>query len=201
MARNDTVILASCSKARQEMLQSAGLNFDSVPADIDEEAITQTMLQDGKGAEEIAAELARQKAQQISGSHPGALVIGSDQVLDLDGELFSKAASEEEAKEKLKKLRGKTHQLISAVCVCRDNKILWQETGSAALTMKDFDDDFLEEYCSKAGEALTNCVGAYEIENEGAALFSDVNGDTDTIMGLPLSKLLAYLNNEHEAGP
>jgi len=202
MAENDyKIILASRSIARRNMLQNAGLIFESEPADLDEDSITRELLEAGTDIEKIAEELAGRKALHVSGNHPQALVIGSDQTLDFDGKLLSKAKSPEEAKEKLKALRGKTHRLISAASVAQGDKTLWGESECAELTMRDFDDAFLDDYIKVAGEALTQSVGAYEIENEGAKLFSDVEGDTHTILGLPLEKLLDYLQEEHGIAP
>ncbi len=198
MAADKKIILASRSLARQKMLEEAGLEFDCVPADLDEENMIEEMLQQGTDVKEIAGHLARAKALHIAKSNSDGLVIGADQTLDLGGEMLSKAYSEQDAKDKLKLLRGKTHRLISAACVVCGNKILWEGSDSAALTMKDFDDDELEDYIKVAGEALTRSVGAYEIESEGRELFSNIKGDTHTILGLPLTQLLAYLEGQHD---
>ncbi|GJL86270.1 MAG: Maf-like protein [Micavibrio sp.] len=190
------IILASRSMARRRMLNSAGLEFKCVAADLDEGAITEKLLEKKTPVEKIAATLAREKALHIAKGYPTSLIIGADQTLDFEHGVLSKADSLMDAREKLKILRGKTHRLVSAVCVVRGGEIMWEATDSAELTMIDFDDDYLESYIGAAGDALTHSVGAYEIENEGVKLFSDIKGDTDTILGLPLSKLLDYLTQE-----
>ncbi|HBR68953.1 MAG TPA: hypothetical protein DEA55_06215 [Rhodospirillaceae bacterium] len=190
------VILASRSAARRKMLEEAGVKFESVSADLDEEALTKKMLAAGTEIDGIAPGLARAKALYVAERNPGALVIGADQTLDIEGKMMTKAASVEDAKNKLKALRGKAHRLISAVCVVHDDKILWEEARSANLTMHDFDDVFLDSYAANASEALTRSVGAYEIEGEGRKLFSAVAGDMDTIMGMPLAGLMGFLKQE-----
>lgn len=192
MARNE-LILASQSTARQKMLAEAGLKFTAIPAILDEMAVAKEMISQNLPPQKIASELARKKALTVAGKNPDALVIGSDQILVLDGEIMSKARTIAEAKEKLKKLRGKTHKLISAVAVAKAGTVFWNEEAEALLTMHDFNDEFLEFYSEKAGEALTRAVGAYEIESTGAWLFSEVKGDLFTILGMPLVPLLCYL--------
>lgn len=190
---DNKIILASRSLARRCLLEAAGIEFDCMPADLDEEKTMQELLSNGFEIEKIALALARAKALYVAKDNPGAHVIGADQTLDLDGEILSKADSVTDAKDKLKRLRGKTHRLVSAACVAHGEVILWEAQESAELTMKNFDDDFLDDYCEKAGAALMRSVGAYEIEDEGAKLFSEIKGDTNTIQGLPLSALLDYL--------
>lgn len=189
------LILASASRARQSMLAQAGLSFEIHPADIDETAI----LRELKGAEpaDKAHILAEKKAAYVSQQFPGALVIGSDQILEIGGDILSKASDKNAAREKLKRLRGKTHHLISAVAVCRDEKILWHHTAQARLTMHDFSDEFLENYMAAAGEGLTRAVGAYELEGAGSWLFSSIEGDYFTILGMPLLPFLNYLRENH----
>lgn len=194
---NAKIILASRSVARREMLEKAGVDFESIAAGIDEAEATKELLEGGAKPEDIAGALARRKALQVAKDNPEALVIGSDQVLVCEGALMGKAKSAEEAREKLKMLRGKTHELFSAVCVAQGGEVLWEECESAKLTMKDFDDNFLDAYTGVAGKALTRSAGAYEIENEGLKLFSDVKGDTHVILGMPLDPLLDYLEQQH----
>ena len=188
------IILASQSKARQDMLRGAGIAFEAKPADLDEAEIT--AQHKDKATEEIASVLAGEKALYISRQNPDALVIGSDQILECEGNRLSKADSKEEAKEKLLQLRGKTHRLISAVSLAQNGEIIWQCEEQASLTMHEFDDDFLDQYCARAGDALTSCVGAYELEDLGVQLFKTIEGDYFTILGMPLLKLLTYLREE-----
>lgn len=195
-AAQPSLILASGSKARQEMLRESALKFTVMPADIDEDALRQAM--GDISPDDIAAELARAKALNVAARNNDALVIGSDQILVCDGEILSKAADVNAARNKLKTLRGKTHRLISAVCVARGDEILFAHAAHADLTMKNFDDDFLEDYISRAGGALTSCVGAYALEAHGADLFSEVNGDYHVILGMPRAPLLEYLKTNHQ---
>lgn len=185
------LVLASKSIARINMLKAAGLEFEAIPADIDESLEQQA----GSDPQDIAQNLAAQKALAVA-AKTDALVIGADQVLELEGEILTKAENEDQAREKLKTLRGKTHHLISAVCVAKDGKVLWQQSQTASLKMAAFDDAFLQSYLEKAGPALTRSVGAYELESLGVRLFEEVKGDYFTILGMPLLPLLTYLKNE-----
>lgn len=200
MAHNK-IILASASRARNEMLTSAGLKFASMPADIDETKIIENLRAQKAKPEVMAVELAQQKAKVISAKNPDALVIGSDQILEHEGSIFEKAKDETAAVDKLKTLRGKTHRLISAVCIAQNNEVLWQTYDEAKLTMHDFSDAFLEDYARAAGEDLMSCVGGYAIEKAGAWLFSAIKGDYFTILGLPLLPLLKVLKDEHGCKP
>jgi septum formation protein len=199
--RDQRIILASQSAARKALLTNAGIQFDIIPADIDEAAIITAFNAKNASAAEIALELSERKAREVSKNNPDAIVIGCDQVLVLEGEIFSKAKDEDDARNKLLKLRGKTHHLISAVSIAKAQTTLWQHDDSAALTMFDFDEDFLDNYVRVAGKALTRAVGAYEIEGAGAWLFSEVRGDYFTILGLALLPLLAYLHDYHGCCP
>ncbi len=201
MSFDATIILASKSAARRAMLKNAGLSFDAMPANIDEGAITKTMQDAGSDIKNIALELAQQKALHISKSNPEALVIGSDQILEFEGALISKADSPQAARAKLEKLSGKSHALISAVTIARGSEILWSNTDSAHLTMRDISNDALDTYCARAGDALVNCVGAYELEGIGSWLFSEIKGDYFTILGMPLLPVLGYLSEKHGIKP
>lgn len=191
-----TLVLASGSAARKEMLSAAGLEFKSHPADLDEAEIIKDEKARGASPADIAQSLACKKALHVALEYPGDLVIGADQILECEGRILSKASDVSEAFEKLQSLRGRTHQLISAVAVARGKDILWQYAGKASLHMHDFDDDFLNAYTEKAGEALFHSVGAYELESIGAQLFDHIEGDYFTILGLPLLPLLSYLRDE-----
>lgn len=201
MTSDLNLILASKSRARQAMLQKASVDFDVAPAAIDEPAIIAQMLREEHSIEHITQNLAQKKALSISKKFPENLVIGSDQSLEFEGEILTKADNDEQAKEKLRKLRGKTHALISAVSVTRGSEILWEHAAKAKLTMHDFDDSYLDAYCEKSVTALTSCVGAYEYEAHGSWLFSSVQGEYYTILGMPLLPLLNYLRESHGAKP
>ncbi len=179
------------------MLRGAGLDFTAHAADLDEASIIQNMQQVHASIPDIAAALARQKALAVAAQHPDALVIGSDQILEFHGEILSKALSTDEAAEKLKRLRGHDHHLISAVSIAMNDQILWDTHDQATLHMHDFDDTFLQQYLSRAGEALTSAVGGYWLEDVGAWLFREVKGDYFTILGMPLLPLLSYLKEAH----
>ncbi len=190
------LILASQSIARQNMLRAVGLEFEAIPAHLDEDSLTETAIEQNQSPREIALMLAQEKALAISKDNADALIIGSDQILECDGQMLYKAESAQAALKKLQFLSHKTHYLISAVTVAKDGEILWMHADSAALTMKNLSDEYLQNYCDKAGEALMRSVGAYEIESLGARLFEKVEGDFFTIQGLPLLPLLAYLEAE-----
>jgi septum formation protein len=189
------IILASTSRARREMLAAAGVPFTVEAADVDEPAIRKTLLAAESAATppQLADALARAKAEDVSQRHKGSLVIGGDQVLALGTELLTKAKDEATARATLKKLRGKTHELHSAVALAADGKVLWTHTGTARLKMRDFSDAFLEEYLTRAGDRIGQSVGAYELEGLGVQLFDKIEGDYFTILGLPLLPLLAEL--------
>ncbi len=194
-----SIILASGSRARRTMLENAGLQFQVCPADIDEAEILHRLQQKNAAPEEIAQILAQEKAASVSRENRDILVIGGDQILTLNDQIFTKAPDKNAALEKLKTLRGKTHYLVSAICVCRDGEVLWQHVDRSILTMHDFDDAFLEAYAERAGDALTRAVGAYELEAAGSWLFEKVEGDFFTVLGMPLLPLLKYLREEQGA--
>ncbi len=195
------LILASQSLARQTMLRNAGLNFNAVPADIDEEKIVKIMRNKKSLPQDIALKLAYKKAQTIAKLYPEALIIGSDQILSFEDKILFKAKTLQEAREKLCSLRGKTHSLISTVSVVKAGTLLWKHTDTALLKMHNFSDKFLDLYCAKAGKALTRSVGAYELEAHGSWLFEKIEGNYFTILGLPLLPLLTYLKDYHEVHP
>lgn len=197
MSKAVELILASKSAARVGMLRAAGLSFQSIPAAIDEDA-----FKDGDLAPETLAQtLSYEKALAVSKQNPAALVIGSDQVLECNGQTYSKAKNVQEAKEKLQKLSGKTHHLHSGVSVVQNGAQLWSRVARASLTMHDLEDDMIEQYMQKAGDVLTHCAGAYAIEAHGAWLFEKIEGSHFTILGMPLLPLLRYLHQSHGITP
>jgi len=191
------LILASQSKGRRDVLAGAGVDFKVVPADIDEDAVKQKQVTD---AADIALELAVEKAKAVSTANPAAYVIGADQILELDGKLFSKPADMTQARKQLKKMRGKTHTLINGVAVVLNGEVLWSMKAGVKVTMRDFSDNFLEEYLQKAGESVLSTVGAYFIEGDGAQLIEKIDGDYFSVLGLPLLPLLAFLRTRGEIG-
>ena len=191
------VILASKSAARAQVLSAAGVVFETAGAGVDESAAKEGLLADGATPRDVAEALAGQKAVAASQGRAG-LVIGADQTLDLDGRLFDKAETLEEARERLAMLRGRTHQLHSAVAVAQGGKVIWREAPAATLTMRDFSDSFLDTYLTRHGDALLGSVGCYRLEDDGVQLFEAIDGDYFTILGLPLMGLLGVLR-EHGA--
>ena len=190
-----SIILASKSASRQQMLNNIGLKFKAIPADIDERSIEEKLE---SNPQKITKELARQKALAVAAQEKNALVIGSDSIVELDGKVLHKAANKEEALEKLLALSGKTHSLISSVAVVQGRMVLWDTVETAKLTMRKFDENFARTYLNQIGDAATNCVGAYQLEALGPWLFEKIEGDYFTILGMPLVKLLSYLQDYHE---
>lgn len=189
------LILASGSSARRAMLQSAGLSFEILPASIDESAIRDAMTSENTcvDPDHIATTLAMEKAIAISRREPQAIVIGSDQVLALGTRILSKAESVAEARDILDVLRGRQHDLFSAVAIAENGHVTWTSVDAARLTMRRFSDEFLNWYVSQAKDALLRSAGAYEIEGRGVHLFERVEGDYFTVLGLPLMALLNEL--------
>jgi septum formation protein len=188
------LILASQSRARQALLASAGIEFETVAAEIDERAVQQASSLSAPG--DIAALLAREKALSVSTRRPGNFVIGADQILALGTRLFSKPDSRAQATEQLRTLVGQSHQLHSAVAVARDGEILFESTDVARMTMRRLGEAEIVAYLNEAGAAVTSSVGAYQLEGLGVHLFERVEGDHFTILGLPLLALLAFLRSE-----
>ncbi|HEY8245761.1 MAG TPA: Maf family protein [Hyphomicrobium sp.] len=194
-ARLHEIVLASGSRARREMLAAAGVHFTVQAADVDEPAIRARMLKQDASVEpkRIAAVLAAAKAEDVSGKVRSSLIIGADQVLALGNELLSKAPSIEAAREALRKLRGRTHELHSAVAFAEKGKVTWAHVATARLTMRDFSDAFLDDYLLRAGDRVGQSVGGYELEGIGVQLFDHIEGDYFTILGLPLMAVLGEL--------
>ncbi len=194
-----SIILASGSSARRQLLEEAGVVFRVRPADIDERAIQRQEEEECRrrgvslSPPDLARALAAAKSQAVSRLEPDALTIGSDQILDLAGELFEKPRDLVEARAQLSKLSGKTHALHSAIVISRGGRIVWSDLRSARLTMRRLDAAEIDDYLLRAGERILGSVGAYQIEGEGRALFAAVEGDRETIMGLPMEPLLAAL--------
>jgi septum formation protein len=188
------LILASQSRARQTLLANAGINFEAVPAGIDERAVQQASHLTAPG--DVAKLLAREKSLAVSAQLPNRFVVGADQTLALGSRLFSKPAGQAQAAEQLRALAGGTHELHSAVAVARDGKILFDDMTSARMTMRNLDETEIDAYLDEAGEAVTSSVGAYQLERLGVHLFERIEGDHFTILGLPLLPLLAFLRSE-----
>ncbi len=188
--------MASASKARARLLQNAGVDFSVEAADVDEAAIKSADQAASLRASELAVRLAEAKAGKISADKPNCLVIGADQILQCDGQLFDKPADRDAAVEHLRRLRGKTHALINGICVLRNGETLWNYTDEARLTMRSIDDQFVERYLDRVGSAALGSVGAYQLEGPGAQLFSKVEGDFFSVLGLPLLPLLAFLREQ-----
>lgn len=187
------LILASGSKIRQELLRNAGLDFDVQLARIDEDMVRDALLAEQAPPRDIADTLAEMKARKISDKNPGALVIGCDQVLSFERTLLSKPTTPEEAREQLLQMRGKRHELLSAVVICEAGKPIWRHVGVVRMTMRRFSDAYLDGYIERNWESIRHSVGAYKLEEEGVRLFTQIDGDYFTVLGLPLLDLLSYL--------
>ena len=190
------LILASGSSARQNMLRNAGIDFDIIPADIDEEKIIQNCESCLLDKKDTVLKLAEEKALSVSKNNPENYIVGSDQILVMDDRIFNKANNRDEAKERLKNFQGKSHSLMSAVCVALNNEVIWSTVDTARLYVKKMNEKQIDHYMNQAGEALTKCVGGYAIEGPGIRLFKEIEGDFFTIMGMPLLLLLNYLEKE-----
>lgn len=186
------LILASASKARAELLQGAGLDVTCLPAHLDEEIIKAEDLP----VVETAVKLAEAKATAVAQENPGRYVIGADQMMECEGQRFDKPISRTQARDHLQTLRGKTHHLISAVAIVKDDQTLWAHHQSATLEMRSFSDDFLDAYLDKIGDDVLTTVGGYRLESLGVQLFQRIEGDYFTILGLPLLAVLEFLRRE-----
>jgi len=196
-----TLVLASGSAIRATLLRNAGLDITVDVPRIDEAALRDALLAEAAPPRDIADTLAEAKARRIASRHPGALVIGCDQVLDARGTLLSKPASQEQAIAHLTRLSGTTHDLLSAAVVYRDAQPLWRHVGKVRLTMHDHDPDWIAAYVARNWDSIRHAVGAYKLEEEGVRLFSRIDGDYFTVLGLPLLDLLSYLRRTGTLGP
>mgnify|MGYP001187182479 FL=1 len=191
------IILASKSEVRKKILSENGISCNVEPSKIDEEVIKESLLKQGATAEIISKNLAELKANKISNKNPDELVLGADSIIDLDGEIISKPRSREEALNILKKMNGKSHFLISSVCISKMGNMIWNYTDKAELVMKNLNDSELKNYLSKISDKDLYAYNVYQIEGEGKKLFSEIKGDKNTIMGLPIAKIKSYLQ-EHK---
>ena len=189
------IILASKSKVRKEILDRNNISTQVQHSNIDEEIIKKSLLKEKASPDVISKNLAELKANKVSQKFFDMLVLGADSVIDLDGELISKPENRDEALSILKKLNGKRHQLVSSVCISKNGSMIWNYTDKATLTMKNFSDEDLKKYLEKISDESLYSYNVYQIEGEGKNLFLDINGDEDTIMGLPIKKIKEYLNN------
>jgi len=189
------IILASKSKVRKEILDKHNIFCEVKPSYVDEEVVKESLISESASPEIISKNLAELKANKVSLSQKDLMVLGADSVIDLDGELISKPESREEALIILKKLNGKKHNLISSVCISKNGSMIWNYTDKSELTMKNFSNEDLKNYLSKISDEALYAYNVYQIEGEGRNLFSDISGDENSIMGLPVSKIKEYLKN------
>ncbi|MBC7155144.1 MAG: septum formation protein Maf [Rhodobacteraceae bacterium] len=189
------LVLASASPIRAVLLQNAGVATDVVPPRVDEHALRAGFLAEGVAPRDQADTLAEAKARKISAKYPDAMVIGCDQVLEHRGRVLGKPGDQAGARAQLEQLRGDTHRLLSAVVIYEQARPVWRHVGVARLTMRAFSDAYLETYLARAGTGICDSVGSYKLEQEGIRLFSRIEGDYFTILGLPLVELLGYLSD------
>ena len=189
------IILASQSKVRKKILDEHNILNEVRPSNVDEDVVKSSLLKEKASPEIISKNLAELKANKISGKYSDNLVLGADSVIDLNGELISKPDNREEALEILRKLNGKKHYLISSVCISKNGSMVWNYTDRATLTMKKMKDDELKNYLAKISDEALYAYNVYQIEGEGRDLFSSIDGNENTIMGLPIEKIKKYLDN------
>ena len=187
------IILASKSKVRKDILENNNIYCEVKPSNVDEDSVKESLIKENASPEIISKNLAELKANKISSKIEERIVLGADSVIDLSGEIISKPADRKEAIEILKRLNGREHYLISSVCISKNGSMIWNYTDKAKLKMKNFSDKELEEYLSRISDEALYAYNVYQIEGEGRNLFSEINGDEDTIMGLPIKKIKEYL--------
>ena len=189
------LILASKSKVRKEILDNNNIVSSVEPSNLDEDVVKESLLKEKASPELISISLAELKANKVSQKKNDALVLGADSVIDLDGELISKPENREQAMKILRKLNGKSHNLISSVCISKNGSMIWKHTDKATLTMKNMTENDLKDYLAKISDDKLFAYNVYQIEGEGRKLFSSIEGDENTIMGLPIMKIKEYLSN------
>ena len=189
------IILASKSEIRKKILEKHKINCIVKPSNIDEDSVKESLLKEKASPEIISKNLAELKANKISQKIVGELVLGADSVIDLNGKIISKPADRNEALQILQNLNGQTHHLISSVCISQNGSMIWNYTDKASLTMKHMSEEELKIYLAKINDEALYAYNVYQIEGEGRSLFSKIDGDEDTIMGLPVKKIKDYLNN------
>ncbi len=191
----NNIILASKSKVRKKILESGGIFCDVVPSNVDEDSVKKALLIENSSPEMISKNLAELKANKVSVKFSNKLVLGADSVIDLEGKIISKPNNRKEALDILKLLNGKSHFLISSVCISKGGNMIWNYTDKATLIMKSFSDNQLISYLDKISDEALYAYNVYQIEGEGRKLFSEIKGDENTIMGLPIDKIKDYLKN------
>jgi len=189
------IVLASKSGVRKKILEQSGIVCDVEPANIDEDQVKESLLQEKATPKIISKNLAELKANKISEKKPNNLVLGADSVIDINSELISKPKSREEAYKILQKLNGQKHQLISSVCISKNGSMIWNFTDASTLTMKQLNSDEIKSYLAKIKDKELFAYGVYQIEADGKSLFSKIEGDENTIMGLPINQIKEYLKN------
>ena len=189
------IVLASKSKVRKDILTEHNIDCEVIQSNVDEDPIKDSLIAEGATPEIISKNLAELKANKVSSNVYDKLVLGADSVIDLNGELISKPSSREEAMNILRKLNGKSHYLISSVCISKNNSMIWNHTDKAKLTMKNFSEVELKDYLNKIPDEALYAYNVYQIEGEGKNLFEKIEGDKDTIMGLPITQIKTYMDN------